>query len=80
MSVYERTSARGKVKHAAVITPEEEEKLWESGAIGIYSPEVIVRCIFYYIGKIFCLRGGQEQRDLKPSQFIREFNPDRYTF
>ena len=29
---------------------------------------------------MFCLRGGQEQRDLKHSQFIREYNPDRYTY
>ena len=69
-----------KVKHAAIITPEEEEKLWESGAIGIFSPEVLVRCIFYYVGKVFCLRGGQEQRDLKPSQFTRGYNPDSYTY
>ena len=69
-----------KVKHAPIITPEEEELLWESAAIRIYSPEVLVRCIFYYVGKVFCLRGGQEQRDLKPSQFIREYNPNRYTY
>ena len=68
------------VKHAAVIEPVEEEQLWESGAIGIYSPRVLVRCVFYYVGKAFCLRGGQEQRDLKPSQFIREYEPDRYTY
>ena len=68
------------VKHAAVITAEEEDKLWESGAIGIYSPKALSRCVLYYVGKAFCIRGGQEQRDLKPSQFIREYNPDRYTY
>ena len=49
------------MKHTAVITPEEEDKLWGSGAIGIYSPEVLVCCIFYYIGKVFCLRGGRPE-------------------
>ena len=66
-----------KVKHMPIITPEEEDQLWDSGAIGIFPPS-LVRCIFYHVGKVFCLCGGQEQRDLKPSQFIREFNPDRY--
>ena len=68
------------VKHAAVISATEEEQLWSSGAIGIYSPKALVRCVFYYVGKAFCIRGGQEQRDLKPSQFLREYNPDRYTY
>ena len=69
-----------KVKHAPIITTEEEELLWESGAIGIYSPQVLVQCILYYVGKVFCLRGGQEQHDLKPSQFIHEYTPNRYTY
>ena len=68
------------VKHAAVISATEEEQLWSSGAIGIYSPKALVRCVFYYVGKAFCICGGQEQRDLKPSQFLREYNPDRYTY
>ena len=29
---------------------------------------------------MFCLRGGQEQRDLKVSQFVRSSNPDCYTY
>ncbi len=32
------------------------------------------------MGKPFCLRGGQEQRDLKPSQIVRSYNPDCYTY
>ena len=68
------------VKHASIISAEEEEKLWESGAIGIYSPKALVRCVFFYVGKAFCLRGGEEQRALKPSQFIREYIPGRYTY
>ena len=36
--------------------------------------------MFFYVGKVFCLRGGQEQRDLKLSQVVRSSNPDRYTY
>ena len=31
----------------------------------------------FYVGKIYCLRGGEEQRALKSSQFQRLTNPDR---
>ena len=39
-----------------------------------------MRAVFFYAGKAFCLRGGGEQRALKPSQFVRGYNPDRYTY
>ena len=68
------------VKHAQVVTPEEEDQLWNSGTIGIFNPKVLLRAVFFYVGKAFCLRGGAEQRSLKPSQFVREYNPDRYTY
>ena len=68
------------VKHAAIFTPEEEEKLWNTGSIGIQSPKALVRAVFFYVGKSLCLRGGQEQRCLSPSQFRREFEPDRYVY
>ena len=29
---------------------------------------------------MFCLRGGEDQCELKPSQLIRESNPDRYVY
>jgi hypothetical protein len=31
--------------------------------------------VFYYIGKIFCIRGGEEQRKLGPSQLVRSNDP-----
>ena len=68
------------VKHAEIITPEEEEQLWNSGVVGIYCRRALVRAVFYYVGKAFCLHGGTEQRSLKPSQFVREYSPDRYTY
>ena len=67
------------IKHAPIITPE-EDLLLNKGVIGIFAPKPLVRAVFYYVGKAFCLRGGMEQRSLKPSQFVRGYNPDRYTF
>ena len=64
------------VKHAAIVTPEKENLLLEKGVIGIYSPKSLVRAVFFYVGKAFCLRGGAEHRALKPSQFERGYNPD----
>ena len=52
----------------------------DKGVMGIYAPKPLVRAVFYYVGKAFCLRGGAEQRALKPSQFERGYNPDRYTY
>lgn len=48
--------------------------------IGDHSPLALQRAVFFYVGKACCLRGGQEQRDLKPSQFVRSYNPDQYTY
>ena len=59
------------VKHAAVISLEHEELLWQKGALGVHSPDSLLRAVFYTVGLHFCLRGGQEHRDLKRSQFTR---------
>ena len=34
----------------------------------------------YFLGKRFCIRGGDEQRGLGPSQFRRSSDPDCYTY
>lgn len=36
--------------------------------------------MFFYVGKRFCIRGGEEQRNLGPSQFLRSLDPDCLTF
>ena len=61
------------VNHAAVIAEQEEHELWESKVIGNHNPVVLQRAAFFYIGKAFCLRGSQEQHNLKPSQFLHFF-------
>ena len=59
------------VKHATVISIEHEETLWKNGVLGVNSPESLLRTVFYTVGLYFSLRGGQEHRDLKCSQFSR---------
>ena len=64
------------VKH--LVTP--EEVLWNSKVLGVHSPLALVRAVFFYVGKTFCIRGGEEQRRLKRSQFRRSYEPDCYTY
>ena len=61
-----------------VVTPQEEDLLWSTETIGTSSPLSLQRAVFYYVGKVFCLRGGEEQRSLKISQFKRE--EDSYVY
>ena len=61
-----------------MITVEDEEKLWESKTLGDHQPEVLLRTVFYLNGRNLCLRGGQEHRGLKLSQFVREENHWKY--
>ena len=68
------------VKHAVVVTLHEEDILWASKVIEDHDPLALQRTAFFYIGKSFCLRGGEEQRSLKPSQFIHSWSPDCYTY
>lgn len=55
-------SAGAVVKHAAIVTPEEENMLWDSKVIGVHTPLALVHAVFFYNGKAFCIRGGQERR------------------
>ena len=48
--------------------------------IGNHNPLAILRAVFHYVGKTFYLRGGEEQRNLKRSQFVRSYDPDCYTY
>ena len=48
--------------------------------MNIDTPKGLLRCVFYYNGKCFCLRGGQEHRELGISQLKRLYNPDRYIY
>ena len=50
------------VRHTPIISDEEEQKLWELGILGVDSPKSLQQMVFYYIGKRYCIRGGEEQR------------------
>ena len=62
------------------ISSEEENTLWLSGVMNSVSPKGLLRCKFFYVGKSFCLRGGEEHRCLTLSQFTRLHKPDRYVY
>ena len=66
-------------KHTEIVTKDEENILWASGVLGLDTPRSLLNAVFYYNGKNFCLRGGQEHRDLKLSQFTREHDHYLYT-
>ena len=69
-----------KVKHAEVITKDKENQLWDSGQLGVDTPRSLQNAVFYYNGKKFCLRGGEECRQLRISQLQRIHNPDGYVY
>ena len=57
------------INHTEALTEDDERKLWDSGVLNIDTPTGLLNCVFYYNGKTFCLRGGEEHRNLKLSQF-----------
>ena len=67
-------------KSAGVLTNKDEDRLWDSGVLNTKTPDGLQKAVFYYLGKVCCLRGGQEQRNLKLSQFTRLHNPERYIY
>ena len=69
-----------KPKQSETLGPEDEEMLWSSGVLGSESPQALLNAVFFYNGKNFLLRGGEEHRNLKISQLQRMTNPDRYVY
>jgi hypothetical protein len=65
-------------KQSDIIMKDEENLSWTKGVMGLHSPKSLVRTVFFYIGKVFGLRGREEHRALKLSQFERLKDPDRY--
>ena len=82
-TMYQELRSQGirmEVNHTPIINMNEEQKLWDTSVLSVNSPVRLQRAVFFYVGKRFCIRGGEEQRKLGPSQFKRSFNPDCYTF
>ena len=76
-----RTEGVGtEVKHAPVVTKEQENLLWEHIVVDLSTPLGLLWAIFYSNGKNICLRGVKEHRKLKVTQFTRYSNPDRFIY
>ena len=58
-------------KNTPVLTQLEEDKLWESGVLSLNTPIGLLRSVFFYNGKRFCLWGDQEQHGFKLSQITK---------
>lgn len=65
-------------KKTEILTVEDEKLLWESGVLNTSTPRGLLNAAFYTVGKMFCLRGGQEHRFLKLSQIRR--TDDKYVY
>ena len=63
-------------KQAKVISELEEKQLWGRGVLGNHTPTSLQNSVFYYCGLFFCLRGGEEHRELSLSQFEVKEVPD----
>ena len=74
------TGVGSSTKHAEPFTKEEETRLWEREVLGINTPRQLLRAVFFLNGRNFCLRGGEEHRQLKLSQLTRKTDPDRYIY
>ena len=74
------------IHHTKVLTEDDECKLWESGVLNVDILTGLFNYVFFYNGKSFCLRGGEEYRNLKLSQFkyeevvVEQKSVVRYTY
>ena len=65
-------SGVGTIRNSAkVIDIEHERIFWEKGLLGMSTPKILQRAVFFYVGLNFVLRDVQEQHDLIRSQFVR---------
>ena len=74
-AVFKCLHAKGvgaEIKATPVMNPDDEKKLWTSGVVNLTTPIGLLRAVFLNNEKNFCLKGGQEQRNLKLSQVRRD--------
>ena len=80
-SLFNKLHSQGvgrQIKKAEVLSIEDERLLWESGTLNTSTPKGLLNAAFFTVGKMFCLRGGQEHRFLKLSQLKR--TEDKYVY
>ena len=56
-------------KQAGLLAFEEENRLWELGILSVETPLSLLNAVLLLNGINLVLRGGQEHRGLKSSQF-----------
>ena len=74
-SIFKRLHRKGigtETKATAVLSQCDEDTLWDKKVLDVDTPKGLLRAVFFYNGKNFCLRGGQEQRNLRLSQLKRD--------
>ena len=59
-------------QNTEAITEDDEEQLWVMKILDPDTLQGLLNCAFFLNRKNFCLRGGEEQRNLKSSQLTRE--------
>ncbi|XP_060572336.1 zinc finger MYM-type protein 3-like [Ruditapes philippinarum] len=62
------------VKSADAVTEEDEACLWGSGVFSVDNAKGLSNAVFFYNGKVFGLRGGDEQIGLQAEQFITGYD------
>ncbi|KAK6178295.1 hypothetical protein SNE40_013098 [Patella caerulea] len=51
-------------RKAQKLTDEDEELLWQSGELGMHSPQSLLNTVWYFNGLLFCFRGNDEHSQL----------------
>ena len=67
-------------KPTEAFSKDEIEQLWASRSLCSDTPKGLLRAVFFLNGIGFCLRGGEEHRNLKISQLKRENDPPKYVY
>ena len=55
-----------------MITPDDEDKMWEDGALRFSPQKILQHTVFFYMGLHLLLRGVQVQHMLVPAQLVCE--------
>ena len=70
----------GAALSAATISKGELDRLWEFRILGSDTPRALVRATFFVVRLHACLRGGEEHRSLRFSNFSRNSSPERRVY
>ena len=49
-----------RLRNQQEFTQETEDMLWDCNVLDTTDPDKLQKAVFFYIGKVFCLRGGED--------------------